>query len=82
MPAKKPTPAEKVITNAAGEKIRHLPNGEKHLVPAHSGLAKIAGHNERAAEEHARLHEIKHIRVAAKKARQSRKGWPAEKSPI
>jgi hypothetical protein len=33
-------------------------------------------------EAHAQLVEAKHARVAAKKARQQRKGWPPEKSPV
>lgn len=80
MPSKKP-PSD-LTTNASGEQIRKMPNGEMHLVPAHSGLAKIAAVHEACREPHRELTKVKHVRIAAKKARQTRKGWPADKSPI
>jgi hypothetical protein len=79
--AKKP-PAERVTTNAAGEQIRTLPNGDCHLVPAHSAKAKIMAKMAAVCEEHRKLVDVKHVRVATKKARQARKGFPPEKSPI
>lgn len=80
MPAKKPV--EKTITNDAGEQIRHLANGDKHLVPAHTVRGRILESHAALREEHRQLTEVKHQRVAAKKDRQNRKGWPPEKSPV
>lgn len=81
MSAKKPI-AERVTTNAAGEQIRTLPNGDRHLVPAHGVKAKILANAVAKCDEHRALTDVKHARVVAKKARQARKGFPPEKSPI
>jgi hypothetical protein len=80
VPAK--TPTEKTTTNAAGEQIRTMSNGDQYLIPAHSAKAKVLTNAAAKKVEHAALVEVKLRRVATKKARQARKGWPPEKSPI
>lgn len=73
----------KVHVNANGEHIMTMADGSRHLHPAHSKfraklLAAIPDHK----EAHGALIDAKHLRVARKKARQQRKGWPPEKSPV
>lgn len=76
---------EKVYVNDSGEHIRRMPDGTEHISrdPEHSQVlsAHLAATDDRKAQ-HAKLVDIKHERVAAKKERQAAKGWPPDKSPV
>lgn len=75
---------EKITTNANGERIHHRADGEKCIArdqPSATHARILAASPERR-ERHAQLVQVKHDRVAAKKARQARKGWPSDKSPV
>jgi hypothetical protein len=71
------------FVNARGENIHRLPDGRECIDPLHSPFrAKLAARIDDHKEAHACLVDKKHERIAARKARQQRKGWPADKSPV
>lgn len=74
-----------LYVNAAGEYIRTMPDGREHISrdlehdrTRQRHLAATPGRK----ELHAKLVEVKLTRVRRKKARQARKGWPADKSAV
>ena len=71
--------------NAAGEHIMTLADGREHISRTYEHDTTRQRHlaaTPARKEAHAKLVEVKLTRVARKKARQQRKGWPADKSAI